>query len=323
MPKYPKAPSAKPAKAPAEVPGSHLADQFFAYLLIERGLAENTLAAYHNDLAHFLGFIAQHACAVEAVQEATLLLYLAATRREALASRSLARRLSALRGFFAYLFQNNLMQHNPAKFLENPKTVRQIPEVLHQDEMARLLEAPDTTSKLGFRDRTMLELLYASGLRVSELCGLKPLDFDPQTGLLRVFGKGSKERLVPVHQEAAQFLNDYMKFWRPLFGPKAQVLFLNRSGTGLSRVAVWKLVQRYAQQVDIPFTISPHTFRHSFATHLLEGGADLRAVQTLLGHADIAATEIYTHVQQQRLAAVHKACHPRAIARKRNAVGER
>ena len=323
MPKYPKAPSAKPAKAPAEVPGSHLADQFFAYLLIERGLAENTLAAYHNDLAHFLGFIAQHACAVEAVQEATLLLYLAATRREALASRSLARRLSALRGFFAYLFQNNLMQHNPAKFLENPKTVRQIPEVLHQDEMARLLEAPDTTSKLGFRDRTMLELLYASGLRVSELCGLKPLDFDPQTGLLRVFGKGSKERLVPVHQEATQFLNDYMKFWRPLFGPKAQVLFLNRSGTGLSRVAVWKLVQRYAQQVDIPFTISPHTFRHSFATHLLEGGADLRAVQTLLGHADIAATEIYTHVQQQRLAAVHKACHPRAIARKRNAVGER
>jgi integrase/recombinase XerD len=158
----------------------------------------------------------------------------------------------------------------------------------------------------------MLELLYASGLRVSELCALRALDFDPQTNLLRVFGKGSKERFAPVHAKAATLLLDYIRHWRPLFNPKAPVLFLNRSGSGLSRVAVWKLVQRYALKAGIKVDISPHTFRHSFATHLLEGGADLRSVQMLLGHADITATEIYTHVQQERVTGVHKKYHPRS-----------
>jgi integrase/recombinase XerD len=178
--------------------------------------------------------------------------------------------------------------------------------------MDALLAAPDLSGKLGFRDRTMLELLYASGLRVSELCGLKVLDFDPQTNLLRVFGKGAKERLAPVHAAAARFLQDYIRHWRPLFSPKAAALFLNRSGRPLSRVGVWKLVQRYALLAGIGVRISPHTFRHSFATHLLEGGADLRSVQMLLGHADITATEIYTHVQQEQLAAVHRTFHPRS-----------
>lgn len=158
----------------------------------------------------------------------------------------------------------------------------------------------------------MLELLYAAGLRVSELITLKPLDFDPLTGLVRVFGKGAKERTVPVHATAARFLGAYLRDWRPAFKPVENILFLNRSGKGLTRQAVWKIVRRHVADAGIHRQISPHTFRHSFATHLLEGGADLRTVQLLLGHADIAATEIYTHVETERLRRIHKQFHPRS-----------
>jgi integrase/recombinase XerD len=289
-----------------------LVDRYLELLLIQRGLSENTLSAYAADLQDFVRFLSGHSLPLEEVNEQNLFLYIVFVRRRGLGGRSLSRHLSALRGFFAFAREEGILMEDPARFLENPKLIRHLPEVLHRKEMDALLDAPDLSGKLGFRDRTMLELLYASGLRVSELCGLKVLDFDPQTNLLRVFGKGAKERLTPVHPTAARFLQDYIRQWRPLFAPRTAALFLNRSGKPLSRVGVWKLVQRYALLAGISVRISPHTFRHSFATHLLEGGADLRSVQMLLGHADIAATEIYTHVQQEQLAAVHRKFHPRS-----------
>ena len=251
---------------------------------------------------------------LSAVSEQILFLYIVHVRRKGLGGRSLARHLSTLRGFFAFARDEGELAEDPARFLENPKLVRSLPEVLSRAEMDSLLAAPDLGDKFGFRDRTMLELLYASGLRVSELCALRALDFDAQTNLLRVFGKGSKERLVPVHATAAGFLLDYIRHWRPLFDPKAPELFLNRFGKAISRVSVWKLVQQYALVAGIRCSISPHTFRHSFATHLLEGGADLRSVQMLLGHADIAATEIYTHVREDRIAGIHRRFHPRSTS---------
>lgn len=311
---------------------SPLIDRYLEHLLIHRGLAENTLRAYSADLHAFAAFLAERLSGASAahaqetgpnsrqedplrlVTEQILFLYIVYERRKGLDGRSLARHLSALRGFFSFARDEGFLEDDPARFLENPKLLRKLPEVLTRAEMDALLAAPDLSCKLGFRDRAMLELLYASGLRVSELCGLRVLDFDAQTNLVRVFGKGSKERLVPVHGAAAGILSDYLRHWRPLFAPKAPALFLNRSGKGLSRVAVWKLVQRYAASAGIQAVISPHTFRHSFATHLLEGGADLRSVQMLLGHADITATEIYTHIRQERISGVHKQFHPRSRA---------
>lgn len=289
-----------------------LLDDYLQHLLVEDGLAENTLSAYSADLHGFLAFTAGHNMPVSDITDQTIFLYIVHVRRRGLGGRSLARHLSAMRGFFAHAREAGALASDPAQFLENPKLPQKLPEVLTQEEMRDILSKPDLNSKLGFRDRTMLELLYASGLRVSELCSLKPVNFDPQSGLLRIFGKGSKERLVPVHSEASRWLEDYLLHWRPLFNPVTDFVFLNRSGKGLSRVGVWKLVQRYAVSAGIKRDISPHSFRHSFATHLLDGGADLRSVQLLLGHADINATEIYTHVQAERLVEVHKMHHPRS-----------
>jgi integrase/recombinase XerD len=318
-------------KAPLHV--HPLADRYLEHLLVQKGLAQNTLLAYGADINDFMAFLHEHFGGdtpadvphtqtsvrqknlLEEINEQILFLYVVHVRRKGLGGRSLARHLSSLRGFFAFAREEGELSEDPARFLENPKLRHALPEVLSRAEMDALLAAPDVRAKLGFRDRTMLELLYASGLRVSELCNLRALDFDPQTNLLRVFGKGSKERLTPVHAAAAGFLIDYIRHWRPLFNPKDPELFLNRSGKRLSRVGVWKLVQRYALVAGVKVEISPHTFRHSFATHLLEGGADLRSVQMLLGHADITATEIYTHVQQERTASVHRQFHPRSKAR--------
>ncbi len=289
-----------------------LLDAYLRCLLVERGLSENTLAAYQADLLDFYGFIHGHGISLAELTDQGLLLYIAQARREKLSPRSLARHLSALRGFLAFARDEGEIKNNPAEFLENPKLLRELPDLLSRQEMLEVLARPDLNDKLGFRDRAMLELLYASGLRVSELCAAKPLDFDPISGLLRVFGKGSKERIVPVHAEAASFLSEYIRSWRPLFRPRCDNIFLNRSGKALSRVGVWKAVQRHVQAAGITRSISPHSFRHSFATHLLEGGADLRSVQLLLGHADISATEIYTHVQRERLEKLHREFHPRS-----------
>ena len=214
-------------------------------------------------------------------------------------------------GFFQPYAGTGSVARQSCSFLDRPKLPELLPEVLSEEEINAVLALPDMREKLGVRDRCMLEILYGSGLRVTELCGLKVLDPDPQRGVLRVFGKGSKERLVPLHMPAVRLLSVYMHEWRPAFKPCEEALFVNRSGRGLSRVAIWKIVRKYAVRAGIRRAVSPHTFRHSFATHLLEGGADLRSVQLLLGHADISATEIYTHVDSGRLRRIHSAYHPR------------
>ena len=201
---------------------------------------------------------------------------------------------------------------NPASLLESPRLPQYLPEVLSKAEMDRLLHLPDMREKCGRRDRCLLEMLYAAGLRVSEVCNLLVADVDMQRGLVLVSGKGAKDRLVPLHSLVLDLLQQWLSFWRDDFSPQSRYLFLNRSGKGLSRQYVWKMVKKYALLAGIRRSISPHTFRHSFATHLLEGGADLRAVQLLLGHADISATEIYTHVQAERLHALHRQFHPRS-----------
>lgn len=289
-----------------------LADAFLEHLTIEKGLSENTLVSYGADIQDFLIFLDVGGLKLEEVSQDTLLLYLAGLKNRELAGRSLARRLAALRGLFAFGLKEGLLDADPVEFLNNPKLTQTLPEVLTRQEMDAILNMPALHEKLGFRDRTMLELLYAAGLRVSELCALRPLDFDPQTDILRIFGKGAKERLVPIHATASRFLSDYLQHWRPLFTPADDKVFLNRSGKGLSRQAVWKLIQKYVAEAGIRKDVSPHTFRHSFATHLLDGGADLRVVQMLLGHSDITATEIYTHVQADRLHNIHRQYHPRA-----------
>lgn len=287
-------------------------DRYLEHLLVDKGLSEHSVAAYASDIANFLIFINSHDAGLETVSDETIFLYLMQTRARGLASRSLARHLSALRGFFAFAADEGWLSESPAALIENPKLPRLLPDVLSREEVARLLAAPDTTVPLGYRDRTMLELLYAAGLRVSELVGLTLSDFDAQAGLLRVFGKGAKERLSPIHALAQEFLSTYLGSVRGAFRPREPYIFLNRSGQGLSRQAIWKVIKRYALMADVSSRISPHSLRHSFATHLLEGGADLRTVQILLGHADISATEIYTHVQAARLIAVHRAHHPRS-----------
>ncbi|TVM35004.1 site-specific tyrosine recombinase XerD [Oceanidesulfovibrio marinus] len=299
-------------ESPRGAVSSPLLDRYLEHLLVEKGLAERTLESYTHDLGTFLAFLQERGSSLEDVDEDSLLYYIVRERARGMNSRSMARRLSSLRGFFSYLFDEQLLPANPAENLENPKLTRNLPNVLSIEEISALLGACDLSTKLGFRDRTMLELLYAAGLRVSELISLRPLDYDPQAGLVKVWGKGSKERIVPIHDVAQDFLNEYLKSWRSSFSPVEDAAFLNRSGKGLSRVAIWKIIRKYAAQVGITKDISPHTFRHTFATHLLEGGADLRTVQILLGHADISATEIYTHVQAHRLAAIHRAHHPRS-----------
>jgi len=286
-------------------------DRFLEYLLVVKGLSPKTVEAYATDLKSFQSFLTNKNYSLIKVSENILFLYLLFLRQKGLQSRTLARHMAALRGFYAFLQEQNLIPENPAQFLENPKLPRLLPKALTVPEVNKLLMAPKPNTKLGFRDKAMLELMYAAGLRVSELIALKPLDYDEQVGLLKIWGKGSKQRLVPIHLTAGKWLNTYLKIWRQKFTPKEDYIFLNRSGKALTRQGVWKIIKKYAKLAGLKQTISPHTLRHSFATHLLEGGADLRTVQILLGHADISATEIYTHIQTSRLLDIHKKFHPR------------
>jgi len=302
----------KPNVQKDALPTHRWVDRYLEHVLIEKGLSENSLASYSQDLVSLLSFLKDKSFKLEDLDDRTLFLYLTYLRAKGLKSRSLARHLSSLRGFFSFAVEERWYKEDPGQLLENPKLPKKLPEFLTRDEMGRILSLPDTSTKLGMRDRVMLELLYAAGLRVSELTDMKVLDFDSQVGILRVFGKGAKERLVPIHFTAQNVLNQYIENNRPLFKPAEDFMFLNRSGNGLTRQGVWKLVKKFAQQAGIKRSISPHTFRHSFATHLLEGGADLRTVQLLLGHSDITATEIYTHIQAGRLKAIHQEYHPRS-----------
>lgn len=290
----------------------HWKDGFIEYLLVVKGLSENTIASYNFDLQNFFNFLWEKSSNLEEVSDQTLFLYLLFLRQKGLTSRSLARHLVTLRMFFDYACETFKFPNNPARSLDGPKITKFLPDVLTISEINSLIEQTDPVTKLGFRDRTILELMYATGLRVSEVCTLKPLDFDPMVGILKIQGKGDKERFLPVHQTGQDILNQYIQSCRNRFHPREDFLFLNRSGTSLSRQAIWKMIKRYAVKAKLGKKISPHTIRHSFATHLLAGGADLRTVQTLLGHADISATEIYTHIQSKHIIEVHKKFHPRA-----------
>lgn len=278
-------------------------------LLAQKGLSPKTVEAYCQDIKNFFLFASQ--LEDERLSPDTVFLYLAWQTAHGASPATLARRLSALRSFFGYLVTENVLAENPTDFMDNPRQPFHLPEVLSRQEIDRILALPALETKTGFRDRCILELLYATGMRVSELCGLRVANLDRQSGIISVFGKGSKERLVPVHSLMSQLLDAYLAQWRPLYRPQADYLFLNPSGRGLTRQAIWKLIRKYAQKAAIKRPISPHTFRHTFATHLLEGGADLRAVQMLLGHASIMATEIYTHIQAGRLMELHGRFHPR------------
>ena len=295
---------------PAGFP-ARLASRWLDGLIAERGLSRNTVAAYRQDLDALRDFLDELETPLSGLDDENITLFIAWLRKRGDATRTLARRISSLRSFLAWCVERGNWPPTRPPSSTRPSSLL-LPDVLTQDEIVRLLNAPDATSKLGLRDRAMLELLYAAGMRVSELIELQPIDLDLQRGVVRIFGKGSKERLVPLHDAAVIRMAEYLKIVRRLFTPVEDRVFLNRSGNGLSRQGVWKLVKRYALEAGIRKPISPHTFRHSFATHLLEGGADLRSVQILLGHADMSATELYTHVQSERLLQIHRKYHPRS-----------
>ncbi|MDK2921934.1 MAG: integrase/recombinase XerD [Desulfonauticus sp.] len=284
-------------------------EEFLHYLLAVKGLSKQTVDSYRLDLEDFLFFLKKNKQGF--AEEDSLFLYLLYLRQKGLKSKSIARHLSTLRGFFNFLEEKQVVKNNPTSSLENPKIPKSLPKILSLKEVQQILQAPNPSTLLGFRDKTMLEIMYAAGLRVSELINLKPLDFDPMQGILKIFGKGSKERLVPLYSKAQELLNTYLQEKRKLFKPKEDYIFLNRSGKRLTRQGIWKIIKKYAQQANIIKDISPHVLRHSFATHLLEGGADLRTVQILLGHSDITATEIYTHVNSNRIKSIYEKLHLR------------
>ena len=289
-------------------------EQFVEHLVVERGLAPLTLEAYSSDLAGLRAFLPT--LGRERWDQVTLLdlqSFLDHLEGQGTGPRSRARKLSAVRQFFRFLLREGLAANNPLEWLDSPKLPKGLPKVLGLEEVDRLLAAPDPATPLGQRDDAMLELLYATGLRVSELVGLTVPQLDLRRGVVRVQGKGNKERLVPMVFRAVEKVQLYLQHIRPVLlkGQKTQRLFLNRSGRGLSRQGFWKILKGYARQAELPLHLSPHTLRHSFATHLLWRGADLRALQLLLGHADISTTQIYTHLHTARLQEIHQQAHPR------------
>jgi integrase/recombinase XerD len=289
-------------------------DLFLNYLVVEKGLSKNTLDGYGRDLTRYLDFLNQRKLQrLEDVRPPDILQFLAQLKDRGLSPRSRGRALVALRVFHKFLLQEQLMQHNPATRVTAPKTLNPLPKVLSQADVERLLQSPKGDEPLALRDKAMLELLYATGLRVSELIGLKTNDLHLDAGYLSAFGKRSKQRLVPMGEVAVMELRTYLSCGRPRLAQdgRSRYIFLNRSGAGLTRQGFWKMIKRRAREVGILKSISPHTLRHSFATHLLENGADLRSVQTMLGHADISTTQIYTHVTRERLRRIHEQYHPR------------
>ncbi len=286
---------------------------FLDRLWIEKGLTENTLTAYGRDVAAFAHWLREQDGTLGAARRDQVLAYLARDAIGGARPRTTARRLTALRRFFQLLVVDGRLDRDPTHEVASPKLGRPLPKGLSTEEVEALLEAPDTTTPEGMRDRAMLELLYATGLRVTELVTLRTAQLDRDRGLVRVTGKGGKERLVPVGEEALSWIGRYLGEARPelAHGREAGFLFPSRRSDHLSRQAFWQSVQRYAARAGIRTRLSPHTLRHAFATHLLDHGADLRVVQMLLGHSDLSTTQIYTHVARERLKDLHGEHHPR------------
>lgn len=290
----------------------NLADQFINYLKVERGLANNTVQAYSRDLIRFFQFLERRDLSPVGVSQDQITEYAAELGRR-LSARSLARNISSIKTFFRFLASEGKIKRSPARLIETPHLPSRLPGVLSYEEVERLLSQPDPASARGQRDRAMLELLYATGLRVSELIGLKVLSINLEAGYVRTLGKGSKERAVPIGERAMETVKEYISSGRRRLGKggSASYLFLNCRGRPMTRQGFWKIIRKYGIAAGIKKKITPHGIRHSFASHLLEAGADLRSVQVMLGHADISTTQIYTHVTRERLKEIHEKCHPR------------
>lgn len=289
--------------------------EFLNYLVVEKGLAANTVSAYRRDLEGFLTFLEKEGfLSLASVTREHILAFLLSLRKENKASATINRHLSAIRAFFRFLVQEGYCPTDPTVHIETPKMEKKLPQVLSVAEVEKLLNAPKPTTPFGQRDQAMLELLYATGLRVSELVNLKLDDIHLDLGFVKCLGKGSKERVIPLGQMAIEAIRLYVNNGRRILDKtkREETLFLNHHGRPLSRQGFWKIIKQYAAQAGIKKRITPHTLRHSFATHLLENGADLRAVQEMLGHADISTTQIYTHVSKVRLRDVYAQAHPRA-----------
>jgi integrase/recombinase XerD len=289
-----------------------LADQFIHHLRVEKGLAKNTIESYSRDLLRYFAFLEKSRLLPLKASQIEIMEYVSSLAGS-LSIRSIARNLSSLKVFYRFLMSDGKIQTNPARLISNPKLPRRLPGVLSGEEVERLLAAPDAQTSRGMRDRAMLELLYASGLRVSELVGLTVAGINLEAGWVRTLGKGSKERMVPMGSKAQQSLKEYLAYSRPSLLKKrsSSYLFVTSRAKPMSRQAFWKIIKRCGGRAGISKEISPHSLRHSFASHLLEHGADLRSVQIMLGHSDISTTQIYTHVTRERLKQIHEKYHPR------------
>jgi integrase/recombinase XerD len=288
-------------------------EQFLDVLWMERGLSENTLAAYRNDLNGLVAWLATRGCGIVAARREDLLDYLSERVVNGARPRTTARLLSSLRRFYRYLIRDGRLTDDPSVRIDTPRIGRSLPDSLSEEEVEALLGAPDVGAALGLRDRAMLELLYACGLRVSELVNVTTEQINITQGVVRVVGKGNKERLIPLGEEASDWLQRYSADSRPELagGTSARQLFITRRGKAMTRQAFWYRLRHYAVISGINKALSPHTLRHAFATHLLNHGADLRVVQMLLGHSDLSTTQIYTHVARERLKELHARHHPR------------
>jgi integrase/recombinase XerD len=289
----------------------NLIDQFIDALWLESGLAKNTLSAYRSDIHNLAGFIAPNSLLV--VQQSDVQKFLATLLAQGIKASSSARILSTLRRFYRYQIRENRLLADPCTHVLSPKQGRPLPKTLSENQVEQLLGAPNTETILGVRDRAMLEVLYATGLRVSELVNLKLLEVNLQVGVVRIIGKGNKERLVPLGEQAIDYLEKYLKGARSelLASKSSDAMFVTARGGAMTRQTFWYMIKRHAKVAGIQSSLSPHTLRHAFATHLINHGADLRSVQMLLGHADLSTTQIYTHVARERLQSMHAQHHPR------------
>jgi len=289
--------------------------EYLAHIKLEKNLSKNTVSSYKNDITAFISYLKNKGKEDPSIISSNDIGGFFKTLNElGLSGSSSARYFSSLKGFFLYLLKNKYILKNPIEKITAPKIAKRLPGVLDVNEIDKILSTPEVNDKLGLRDKAMLELFYACGTRVSELIDLKVSDLFFDDEIIRVFGKGSKERLIPIGSSAINWVGEYLKKSRPLLMKKSKSennLFLNSRGSKFSRMGVWKIIDRYVKEAGIEKEVHPHTFRHSFATHLLEGGADLRAVQEMLGHADISTTQIYTHVDRDYIKQIHKQYHPR------------
>ena len=289
----------------------HLIDDYLNYLAVEKGASRNTIEGYSRDLGRYAEFVAGEGG--DGIDTEGLISFLASLQKEGLASNSVNRALAAIRGFYKYLLREKKVDHTPVAQIAPGRVWMRLPDVLSREEMSVLLAKPGEGTPAECRDGAMLELCYATGIRVSELIGLTVNSINWQVGYLVAMGKREKERIVPIGRTAYDRVKRYVEGARPLLlkGGESDLLFLNRSGRGMTRQGFWKIVKKYAVRAGLGKRVHPHSFRHSFATHLLEGGADLRSVQIMLGHADISTTQVYTHVTRDHLKEVHRKYHPR------------